>query len=329
MSQATEYDELPVRHNEDLINAELSRNLPLDAEPLGLPMWDPHVKAFLLLQAHFSRIDLPISDYVGDQTSVLDQAIRVVQASIDVLAELAYHDSARMMMTLLQCVKSARWPDDAPLSIFSGISTERSNEAEPVTLIDISNALAMPSTTGLDGLLARRIPNINRQQISKNAQTLPSLKLVIDTDPATLHSQFSLDITRINKATSQDYRMYAPRFPKPQSEGFFVVASDVDTHELVALKRVAWPMVSGSSAQGGKASQYAGPSGRGPAHIRSLIRLPPHAKAMTLDVEVVSDGYIGMVWKVGTVNCPPTPKPTEEDYLKTIAVEEVGAPKKG
>jgi antiviral helicase SLH1 len=70
MCCATEYDELPVRHNEDLINAELSNNLPLKAEQLGLPMWDPHVKAFLLIQAFISRIDLPISDYVTDQNSV-------------------------------------------------------------------------------------------------------------------------------------------------------------------------------------------------------------------------------------------------------------------
>ncbi|KAK5008699.1 putative steryl acetyl hydrolase mug81, partial [Cryomyces antarcticus] len=121
MCCATEYDELPVRHNEDLINAELSNNLPLKADKMGLPMWDPHVKAFLLLQAHFSRIDLPISDYVGDQNSVLDQSIRIIQASIDVLTELGYSSSCSMMMTLLQCVKSARWPDDGPLSIFPGV----------------------------------------------------------------------------------------------------------------------------------------------------------------------------------------------------------------
>ena len=70
MCCATEYDELPVRHNEDLINAELSKNLPFKGETLGLPMGDPHVKAFLLVQAFLSRIDLPISDYVTDQNSV-------------------------------------------------------------------------------------------------------------------------------------------------------------------------------------------------------------------------------------------------------------------
>ena len=45
-------------------------------------------KRSLLLQAHMSRVDLPISDYVGDQISVLDQSIRIIQAGIDVMTEL-------------------------------------------------------------------------------------------------------------------------------------------------------------------------------------------------------------------------------------------------
>ena len=46
----SEFDKLPVRHNEDLINAELAKNLPLNTDKMGdLPMWDPRVKAFLLL----------------------------------------------------------------------------------------------------------------------------------------------------------------------------------------------------------------------------------------------------------------------------------------
>lgn len=78
MDTLTESTELPVRHNEDLINVELSKALPLRAEALGLPMWDPHVKAFLLIQAFMSRIELPISDYVTDQNSVSDRWLYLV-----------------------------------------------------------------------------------------------------------------------------------------------------------------------------------------------------------------------------------------------------------
>ena len=112
MCGATEFDELPVRHNEDLINAELSKNLPLKPDLMSLPMWDPHVKAFLLLQAYFSKIELPISDYVGDLNSVLDQSNRIIQAFADVLTELNYLSSRDQMKSLLTCVESGRWPKE-------------------------------------------------------------------------------------------------------------------------------------------------------------------------------------------------------------------------
>ena len=74
-------------------------------------MLDPHVKAFLLLQAHFSKIELPISDYVGDLNSVLDQSVRIIQAFKDVLKELGFHSSRDRMQDLLLCVEKGCWPD--------------------------------------------------------------------------------------------------------------------------------------------------------------------------------------------------------------------------
>jgi antiviral helicase SLH1 len=52
---------------------------------------------------------------------VLDQSIRIIQASIDALVEMGYLSSTLQMMTLLQCIKSARWPTDHPLSILPGL----------------------------------------------------------------------------------------------------------------------------------------------------------------------------------------------------------------
>ncbi|KAF3939723.1 hypothetical protein ABW19_dt0207732 [Dactylella cylindrospora] len=124
MSRAAEYDELPVRHNEDLVNNELSRFLPYEAGQMGLPMWDPHVKAYLLLQAHMARAELPITDYNQDQITVLDQSIRVLQASIDVIAELGIMSTCLTMISLMQSVKQARWPEDGPLSILPGVTIE-------------------------------------------------------------------------------------------------------------------------------------------------------------------------------------------------------------
>ena len=41
---------------------------------------DPHAKASLLVQAHLARLPLPISDYITDTKTVLDNSLRILQA---------------------------------------------------------------------------------------------------------------------------------------------------------------------------------------------------------------------------------------------------------
>jgi antiviral helicase SLH1 len=304
MCRATEYDELPVRHNEDLINAELSANLPLKADAFGLPMWDPHVKAFLLLQAHFSRIDLPISDYVGDQNSVLDQSIRIIQASIDVLTELGYLQSCRMMVTLLQCVKSARWPDDGPLAIFPGVDVAaekkrlQANE-KPSMLVEATEA-PRPQIAG--ALSKLHVPKPSHDRVFKALDRLPRLQLTVS-DVTALG--FNVGISRLNTTPDRQYRIYAPRYPKPQSEGFFVIVSDAAKGDIVALKRVSWP----------SADRNRG-AGNGKPSTRTIIKLPQSDVGRNVKVEVMSDSYIGMAWQVDDVEVPAAPKVVDDGSKK-------------
>lgn len=314
MSSATEYDELPVRHNEELINAELNAALPLkiDAAFGHLPLWDPHTKSFLLLQAHFARLDLPISDYVGDQTSVLDQAIRIMQASIDVLAELGYASSTLAMMTLLQCVKSARWPDDGPLAILPGVdvTAERARmsrkNARPADLVD---AVSAPRHVLESALKEAGVAQGALQRAAKALAALPDLDVKV---PAVNALGLTVSIARKNALPNREARMYAPRFPKPQTEGFFVVVTERGRDEVVALKRVGWPSVGGGGDQKGKVRVGGGsrPS------TRVNVKLPQSTGERVLDVRVVSDGYIGMVWKVEGVEVPAPPTVEGDDGKK-------------
>ncbi|XP_035221215.1 activating signal cointegrator 1 complex subunit 3-like isoform X2 [Stegodyphus dumicola] len=92
-----EYEELPVRHNEDQINSDLSKRCPLPVEPYTFD--SPHTKANLLFQAHFSRLQLPCTDYYTDLKSVLDQAIRIIQISLSGIAEFVcgIHASSKVL----------------------------------------------------------------------------------------------------------------------------------------------------------------------------------------------------------------------------------------
>ncbi|KAJ1555242.1 hypothetical protein HK405_002907, partial [Cladochytrium tenue] len=126
LADVPEYDEIPVRHNEDGMNQSMESQLPVpvlihrkpDLKIFGgfpeyLSFDSPHVKAFLLLQAHLSRVSpLPCSDYGTDTTSVLDQSIRILQAMIDVAADQGYLATCLGAIKLMQSIKQARWPAD-------------------------------------------------------------------------------------------------------------------------------------------------------------------------------------------------------------------------
>ena len=293
ISLATEFDDLPVRHNEDLINAELAKNLPLGTEDLmgSLPMWDPHVKAFLLLQAFMSRIDLPISDYVGDQNSVLDQSIRVIQAGVDVLTEMGNMDAVREMVRLLQSIKSARWPEDYPLSILPGVSEiadEKLAQRLPKDLVTTVAVAEMRGGKALDGAMnLLEIKENGRAQFTRAVAALPNLAV----KAGSMGYEGSLAVTLVRRNTLQNVegRIYAPRFPKPQTEGYFVLVTEKEKpDEIVALKRANWP----SPQQGSGARQ----SRKLESTVR--IKLEEAAFARKLSVLVMSDAYPGMEWKL-------------------------------
>ncbi|KAH6688013.1 Sec63 Brl domain-containing protein [Plectosphaerella plurivora] len=313
MSRATEYDELPVRHNEDLINAELSRNLPLEATSFGLPMWDPHVKAFLLLQAHFSRVTLPITDYVGDQTSVLDQAIRIIQASIDVLAELGHLSSCMQMMTLLQCVKSARWPTDAPCAIFPGVSDVSPSSKAPAGPRDA----ALASITALPaqklGQLGKDlgVPASQQARFTKAVAALPNVKVSI---PDATAGSLAVELRRLNPITEREARIYAPKFPKPQTEGWFVVVADLAADDVLAIKRVGWSVPGKHRSQAEGAKPRTLDIGSRPT-ARTNLKLPESAQGRKVDVFVVSDAYIGLQYHVKGVDVPAPPM-VDDDVAK-------------
>lgn len=89
--------------------------------------------------------------------------------------------------------------------------------------------------------------------------------------------------------------MYAPAFPKPQTEGFFLLVTKAGTDELIALKRINWP---GEDKGRGRSGRW---------NVRSVVKVPEEIRESSVDVKVLSDGYIGMEWATEKVDIPAAP----------------------
>lgn len=111
---------LSVRHNEEQLNAQVAAHVPWRVDRHTLD--DPHTKTYLLLQAFFANVALPIADYINDTKSVLDQVLRVINAMVDVAADAGHLTSTLRVMELAQAVSQARFPDACTVEQLPGLT---------------------------------------------------------------------------------------------------------------------------------------------------------------------------------------------------------------
>jgi pre-mRNA-splicing helicase BRR2 len=117
LASSSEFSDLPMRHGEDRLLRQLSAHMPLalPTPPAGREashFHDPHVKANLLLQAHFSRRSLP-AELRADQAKVLESAVTLVQAIVDVISSEGWLKPALAAMELSQMLVQVRFVIDA------------------------------------------------------------------------------------------------------------------------------------------------------------------------------------------------------------------------
>jgi len=281
LANATEFSELPVRHNEDKLNAELAELVPWPVDKYALD--SPFVKTNLLFQCHFSRIPMPVADYKTDLRSVLEQAIRILQALIDVTAEFGFLGVTNKVMTLVQMVIQARWLTDSTLANLPGISP---------SLIHKLNTHSPNPFTHLPELMNTNVRQLNStcmklkhhklEELTKVLKRLPRIKLnlnvrskVIDAGGVGVIS-IALGRTQDNKQAKKggNVRAWCPEWPKAKNEGWWLVVGMEEADELFALKRITI---------------------RGSVNTHDLnFEAPLEPGEYTYNVYLMSDSYIGL-----------------------------------
>ncbi|XP_024368754.1 DExH-box ATP-dependent RNA helicase DExH14 isoform X1 [Physcomitrium patens] len=277
LSGAAEFDELPVRHNEDKVNEGLAKEVrwPVDMRALD----DPHVKTNLLLQAHFSRIDLPVSDYVTDTKSVLDQSIRVLQAMVDVAANGGWLETALSTMHLLQMIMQGLWwekDDRLALKMLPYVNSDVLSVFKDRGIVS-GNDLLSSTADQVRGALRTVIGPPQVTEFLNVWMRLPRTEVKWKLEPSggdkSKEWVLRVEVSRRVLKRMPNARAYVPHFPKVKDEGWWLVAGNPKTREVYALKRVTFL-----------------------EHLRSNLVLPKHLKPESEPIKLylVSDCYVGL-----------------------------------
>ncbi|EDX12805.1 GD19029 [Drosophila simulans] len=275
IADSYEFDQLPVRHNEDKHNeqmAEVSRFRPPSSS------WDSsYTKTFLLLQAHFARQSLPNSDYLTDTKSALDNATRVMQAMVDYTAERGWLSTTLVVQQLMQSVIQARWFDGSEFLTLPGVNEDNldaflnipHDDYDYLTL-PVLKELCKQEYEVLAKPLRDAFEEHEIEQMYKVIKDLPEIALQIFVEGRHMENEYAkrplslsddtrgewmslhanedyvliVNLQRLNvsgqrRGGGQSYTVHCPKYPKPKNEAWFLTLGSQANDELLAMKRVS------------------------------------------------------------------------------------------
>uniref|UniRef100_A0A1I7VPC0 Activating signal cointegrator 1 complex subunit 3 n=1 Tax=Loa loa TaxID=7209 RepID=A0A1I7VPC0_LOALO len=303
LADCPEYDEIPVRHNEDQINGHLQQIMPLKL-PADAAMDSSHTKAFLLLEAHLSRIKL-MTDYTTDQRSMLDQCFRILNAMLDISLLRKWLSTALAIVILMQMIAQAAWHTDHPLMVVPHFSEEviervgadstipmlknhfgldkanieQARKKAIKKLLELTVIDERQATEAIDGLLKWPILQ-PRNCVLCGANQIFEIDYLqderwpkyINVESDTLYRiLFTVELVGPHKFET---KAFCPRFHKEKTAGWIVIIGEKDTDVVLCCKKLS--PVTGSK------------------QLTVPFKMPKRLGRHIFTIFVMSDSYIGI-----------------------------------
>ncbi|RKU42759.1 DEIH-box ATPase [Coniochaeta pulveracea] len=244
-TSATEFESIQIRRHEDGILRRIYDRVPVK---MAEPVFDsPHFKAFTLLQAHFSRMQLPI-DLAKDQEVIITKILSLLSASVDILSSEG-HLNAMNAMEMSQMVVQAMWDRDSPLKQIPHFTPEVVKVANEFGIKDIFDFMdKMNPDENPDYVTLVKRLGLTQAQLVEAANftnsKYPDISLdfevedaenIVAGEPAYLN--VSID-REVDEDEEFDPTVHAPFYPVKKLENWWLVVGEESTKTLLAIKRV-------------------------------------------------------------------------------------------
>jgi activating signal cointegrator complex subunit 3 len=262
ISCAEEFADLPVRHNEDLMNKELHKNLPYQYENINYG--GSHDKTNLLFQAHFSRISMPVSDYDTDLKLVLDNSIRILLFMADIAYQKKILDTTLKILTMIQMVMQGLWHDDSSLyslpyldesdvcSIMNkgNVSSlcelcEKANNKEDIEMFlkkkcELTRLKSDEANQICELLKKYPLLDVKFKVFAGNTKTMERIYDRPINANEDCHIRINITRRNYNANDSKGNLVIHAKYPKIKSCRWFIVIGNESTNEILAFEKVSF-----------------------------------------------------------------------------------------
>jgi len=239
VSSATEFDGIPIRHHEENVLKRIYDRVPVK---LATPKFNtPRIKTNILLQAHFSRVQLP-PDLQADQTLIVERIIPLLQACVDVISSNGWLSPALAAMELSQMSVQAMWDRDSPLKQIPYFNNDIIKRCEAKGVESVFDIMELEDDVRDDCL---RLDQRKMREVARFVNRYPNVEVGFDVADKESVSAGGLVNVRVQLEREVDDEeeqdigpVIAPFFPKTKDEGWWIIIGDPETKTLLAIKRV-------------------------------------------------------------------------------------------
>ena len=245
VTAATEFEDIQTRRHEERTLQRIYDRVPVKlAEP---NFESPHFKAFILLQAHFSRMSLPV-DLAKDQEVILKKVLTLLSACVDVLSSEA-HINAINAMEMSQMVVQAMWDRDSPLKQIPHFEPEvvqAVNAAGITDIFEFMDAMDPAENPNYKDLV--KSMGLTNQQLGEAArftnERYPTIELnfeledadnVVAGEPSFINISIERDV---EEDEEPNLAVHAPFYPGEKTENWWLVVGEESTKNLLSIKKV-------------------------------------------------------------------------------------------
>merc|ERR1711973_838836 len=235
ISAAAEYDSVTVRHGEEAVLRQLGQRLPNKPQS-NAKYSDPHTKAFLLLQAHLSRVQLP-AELQQDTEGILTKATRLIQACVDVLSSNGWLSPAIAAMELAQMVTQAMWSKDSYLKQLPHFNKELIDACVGRGVESIFDVMELEDE---DRNKLLNMTDMQMADVARFCNRYPNIELTYDVlEKESLASGQTVNIeVKLEREDEVTGPVIAPFFPTKREEGWWVIIGDSKSNSLLSIKRL-------------------------------------------------------------------------------------------
>eukprot|EP00494_Astrolonche_serrata_P032705 UN32974 len=250
---ANEFEDIPVRMNEDVILERLARHMPLRIS--GPNYLTSQTKSNVLLQTHFSRHQVG-SEIRADGDKIVGLCIPLLWAMIDLLSTEQWLNPTLICLELCQMITQALWDTDSPLMQLPHVTRECAEDFKKQGVEGVFDLVELEDDDR--GKLLERFSQTQLADIAKVCNLYPNLEFTLNCQEKPIYEGKEMTVrvkieredldddedeeeeeneeAKAKKTISVPF-VNSPLYKKPKIETWFLVVGDRQKNRLLTVKR--------------------------------------------------------------------------------------------